>query len=720
MVRFPLVLSAAIAALISSVAGPARAADDFQSWADEIRRGCATTQDAAADRTACAERYLDRAITEGRLTQADVDACVPAIRPNRRARGGPALDAWSGPCGLERRVRATFPRGSAATAKPSAAVIRGELRDARIESLTLPAASAGTPLSTQGMRRADIVSALSEGRFALVPNRGLDNLRYFAQTIDEFGRRCPGSDRSIAMLDALPYLADNLQDTVARLGTRDVSSAEFVQLLAGAVHVFDQGPDCSSSHGDLAAYERCIAERDEPMPVLPSVDALNDVDVLLSRHGCQAPETRHYLSNLTAYLRQARLSATSPTGIPPADTPDGQRYRQIFDQCARQAGAGAADRWCGCFVQELRSTAGPDTLAAMSAAAFVDFSYDLRADHTIAPPKGAAEPGRDIEYGLTNRRGPCAADVAPIRMWREATLPRVTACLAPEHSTGNRCIYRTAWGSFSARAVGSCPVRIDSRVWGAQEVQCTTTAGSGAPEVLGTMDEDGTRRRRDCSATMCVTRLAVEREVPAGFLPKRPAIAATDLPLELSVTRQKAPRSLTGVIVGADVGTIAIVFDDARRSRVLANRIRLDIVRALDEDGGVVLQCLYAEETSRWYWFGAVPGRVRDRAFEAAIPDHPLLAIGAPRDWCPASPEALPDRPPPTRDIEPSSTPAAPAENSTSGGRAARQDALQQRRCERSAASLAKIRETVERTDRPAHRTLLARQTAKHEEMCGK
>lgn len=726
MVRLTLALSTAIAALLAALAGTAHAADDFQSWKDAIRSSCPTTGDAVADLSACAQRYLDRAIADGRLTQADIDTCVARGRPERRARAGPALSAWSGACGLERRVRATFSREPVAATKPVAAP-RGELREARIESITLPAAKPGAVLSTRNLRRPDIVSAVFEGRFALVPNRGLDNLRYFAQTIGEFGQRCPGSDRSIAMLDALPYLADNLGDTVARLRTGDVSETEFVQLLAGAVQVFEHDDPCSFDHVHPNDYDQCVAARKEAPAVLPSVDALNDVDVLLSRHGCQAPETQRYLDNLAAYLRQARLSATSVTGLPPADTPAGQRYRQVFDQCARQAGGGAADRWCGCFVRDLHAKAGADAsaLEALMKEPFVDFSYGLRADGTMVPPGGLTTPGRDIEYRLTSARGRCGGDVAPIRWWREATLPRVTACLAPERSSGDRCTYRTAWGSFSARAVGPCPVRIDSRVWGAQEVQCTTTAGGQATEVLGTVDVDGTRRRRDCSIRPCVTLLAVEQDVPAGFLPKRPTITRDDVPLVLTVTRQKAPGSLSGIVVGASPATLVNAFADPVRSRGLASLIRGDIERVLAEDDGVVLQCLYEGQAPRWYWFESVPGRVHDRAFEASIPDHPLLAVAGPRDWCPATPEAMPERPPTTRDIASRSSPPSPTQAEPRGAEAARaRDTRladqQRRRCDRSAASLARIREMAERSDRSSRQALLARQEAKHEEMCGK
>lgn len=727
MNRLTLVLSAASMALLAVLPGATLAADDFQAWKDAIRSGCVRTGDALADLNACAQRHLDRAIADGRLTRADVEACAAQVPPERRARGGPALNAWAGKCGLERRVRATFPHEPATATRPVEAAIRGELREARIESMTLPPTTRGKLLSTQNLRRPDIVSAVFEGRFALVPNRGLDNLRYFAQTIGEFGQRCPGSDRSMAMLDALPYLTDNLADTVARMRTGDVSETEFTQLLAGAVQVFEEDDPCNFDHVHPNDYEQCVAARKEAPAVLPSVDALNDVDVLLSRHGCQAPETRRYLDNLAGYLRQARLSATSVTGLPPADTPAGQRYRQVFDQCARQAGGGAADRWCGCFVRELHAVTGAKTAAldALMAEPFVDFSYGIRADGTMVPPGGLTTPGRGVEYGLTSARGRCGGDVEPIRWWREATLPRVTACLVPARASAERCTYRTAWGSFSARAIGPCPVRIDSRVWGAQEVQCATTAGGQPLEVLGTVDADGTRRRRDCSTTPCVTLLAVEQDVPARFLPKRPTITPADVPLVLTVTRQKAPGSLSGIVVGASATTLVNAFADPVRSSVLASMIRRDVERVLTDDGGVVLQCLYGGEAPRWYWFEAVPPQVQEEAFEAAIPDHPLLAIAAARDWCPAVPEPLPARPATTRDITPpaSSPPRAPGgapEPDRARVRDTRLADKQRRQCEQSAARLERVRAMAERSANASREALLARVTAKHESMCGK
>jgi hypothetical protein len=116
---------------------------------------------------------------------------------------------------------------------------------------------------------------------------------------------------------------------------------------------------------------------------------------------------------------------------------------------------------------------------------------------------------------------------------------------------------------------------------------------------------------------------------------------------------------------------------------------------------------------------------VEEEAFEAAIPDHPLLAIAAARDWCPAVPEPLPARPATTRDIpSPSSTPPpAPAETPDADRARARDTRLadkQRRQCAQSAARLERVRAMAERSPNASRDALLARVTAKHEAMCGK
>lgn len=99
---------------------------NFTDWDKAIEAECRAAGGGAGVRTRCAQVKIERAISEGRLTQVEVDACVPgASRPGASERdvrqretqarrqsplGGDALWKWVGRegCALAQRVRLTF------------------------------------------------------------------------------------------------------------------------------------------------------------------------------------------------------------------------------------------------------------------------------------------------------------------------------------------------------------------------------------------------------------------------------------------------------------------------------------------------------------------------------------------------------------------------------------------------------------------------------------
>lgn len=667
----------------------------YAKWEQARQAECdrAATGNAIEDMSRCATRKIERALANGLLQKAEVDSCLDQGR-QRRGRGSAELGAWS-VCGLQDKVRrALQPTTPAQADEPS--LSQAQFTGARVLRLDIkPAVSSGPGLASRPWRRADIVSPLYAGRYLLMPNRGLDNLRYYAQAPQELERLCPDLRGVPDFVEALPYALSNVNETLGRTRSGDVSPSETAQiiLLFGQI-ITTAGVDC-----DKVPDERrnaCEAGRDPKNTVLPSLDAIHDMQALVGAHGCASTQVRRFTSNLAGYFRNLRLDGGATSGLPPPDTPAGAAYLQIFDQCARQAGGGSADRWCGCHVRQLHERLGsaPDALGKLDALTrdpFVDFSFGLRGDGIIEPPSHFDTGGR-IAYPRLTPSGACAEHASTIAYWRADTVPRTTACLEQRSaSVPDRCTYRAAWGSFSVDATPRCPELIDSRVWGSAEVRCTAGSAAAA-QSPSQVDASGMRRFRHCPGHgyPCVTVLEIDREVPSGFLPPPPAFKSGELPVDLRIPRQKSPGSLIGLTIGVDETTLTMELIPMGNTRPEPElrAFRVDVYHLIAEDKALVLDCRYRDDKRRLYWYRSLPERVARRNFTLNVDYHPLLRIGPPRDWCPAAPGSFVELPAP---------PPAPAEPSrpTPAGRADpnRQAEKDRRHCDFLARAVEKARD---------------------------
>lgn len=708
-----LLITCALAAAAASAASP------FVEWDQARAAECArsATGNTVSDMGACAAHKIDKALADGLLDKAEADRCLEQGR-QRGGRGSAELSAWS-TCGLRDRVRqALQPAGQPRASAPQ--VAQGQFTRGRIERLAIqPRSNTGAPLATVPWKRADIVAPLYAGRYPLLPNRGMDNLRYYAQLPQDLARLCPELAQVPDFVDALPYAWENVKETLGRSRTGDVSGTEAAQLiLMFGQMIGSMGTDCDK----VPDHQRdaCIASQDPKQAVLPSLDAAADANALVRAHGCASPQVRRFTGNLTGYLRNLRLDSGATTGLPAPDTPAGAAYLRLFDQCSRQAGGGSADRWCGCHVRQLHEQIGAGAgavarLDELSADPFVDFSFGLREDGTIAPPSHFRTGVRHA-YPRLDARGDCSAHASSIAFWRQDTLPRTTACLVKRSGGGpERCTYDTAWGSFSVDAAPRCPALIDSRVWGGLEVQCAAHGGAAAlapSTVLG----DGIRRFRHCpeAGMPCWTILAVERAVPAGYLPPASVLRPDELPVEVRIPEQKASGSLIGITIAADESALQMVASETLRGRPEPERraFRVDIHRVIGEDKAMVLACRYRDERERRYWYGSIPDRVARRDFGLDVDHHPLLAIGPPRTWCPAAAESVA-----AAAMPPSIEATRPTREERA--RAADSQRREERRCASLLRALETAREDAGRRPSTAAERRLAYAERKHAEACG-
>jgi hypothetical protein len=633
---------AVIAAVGASPAGAQLS--PYVTWERAVRAECDKHASGRQidDMSACAQRMIDQALKDGFLTEQDVERCMARSREGPRGRGSPALAAWSA-CGLRNSVaRALAPPPAPAPAAP--AHVDSQFSEGKVEAVRVRAlGTQGPALATRPWQRADIVPPLYAGRFTLLPNRGLDNMRYYSQTVHELKRLCPEVGNVPDFTEALPYAIENFNDTLKRAGRGDVSPTETAQIILAVGHMLTSGADNCDTVPDHE-YDACLARKDPKSSVLPSLDAVADVRHLVQAHGCASPQLRRYAGNLAGYFRKLRLDGGSSAGLPAPDTPVGAAYLRVFDQCARQAGGGSADRWCGCQVRRLHDRHGdsPTNLEPLEALArdpWVDFRFRQLDNRTILP-ESHFESRAGLSYPRLPSIGPCAEESSAIRFWRQDTAPRTTACLVSESpATPSRCTYETAWGRFSVTAAPRCPLVIDSRIWGGEELQCKPgmPAAAVAPSQIGA---DGVRRHRRCGTGMpCVTVLTYERAVAPGFMPSPVTFSPAELPAEIHLPEQKAAGSLFSITVGATESSLQGYVSDLTRGRPEAERraFFMDVYRLVTEDKSLLLECRYRGDGARFFWYRSVPERVVRRDLSLDVAYHPLLQLGAAQAWCPPS-----------------------------------------------------------------------------------
>ncbi|HRH87580.1 MAG TPA: hypothetical protein PLO41_12080 [Rubrivivax sp.] len=315
---------------------------------------------------------------------------------------------------------------------------------------------------TDGYRRADTLAAIQAADWPHVPARP-DDGAYFLNAFGQLNAACPALGLSSVALRLAEAAVQNMHRSVTRAASGQGSMGDLATVLGGANELLKAMRDCDSLWHDEPRQNACLAERDSAFSMPQSVDARRDVALLLSRHRCDGPETRTFAKNLSTWLLLSpdqRYAMSWALGDPKA-----AEYDAIFENCRRQAGEGAADAWCGCYVRRYSLTRVGSRAAPLEAMQAVRVSAFIGEQGAFFVPADLDEcrPQRERLTAWRRTQGPSQTVTACLA--RQAPM---TAAVTPDLKA---CTYRTAWGEVEWRQP-ECVPRLYSGLWGGDAVAC--------------------------------------------------------------------------------------------------------------------------------------------------------------------------------------------------------------------------------------------------------
>lgn len=416
------------------------ASDDlYWRWQHQVYSRCTAQAQPGQARDFCARSVVDQALAQRRVAPAAVESC------RAQWQGGPRSEPE-------------------AMAIDQCLVAAALLEQASTSAYTRPPQRRAAPQwAPQGLNRPDIVEALYSGDLSRMPDAAEDG-RYALTTFGRLNAACPTLGLSATGVRIAQRMAAETQASAQRALSGRGNLSDLATVLWGANEMLKTLPDCDRWHDDESRRAACVAEKESAFRIDPSRPAAEDVSRLLRQHACTSPQIRRYAEQLSAWLLQpsaARSAMAWARGHPESAALD-----RMFENCRQQAGDGAADAWCGCYVRGWAGTRSSRMSPAvvLDAAARSAFVGDPQAWHTPA----------DTESCEPHRR--------TINLWRrDRAVQRpavVTACLvqqAPAHTILapdlQSCRYRSAGGELELRA-RQCAPQLEARHWGGEAVAC--------------------------------------------------------------------------------------------------------------------------------------------------------------------------------------------------------------------------------------------------------
>ncbi len=419
----------------------------YWRWQSQAYSQCVGQPAAGRARDHCARSVVERALSEGRVAAAAVDACRASWQGGERSE----------------------PEMMAVDQCLLAAALLEQAASSRVAEAAAGPAPGGPPgLNLQGLSRADLVAPLYAGDLAKVP-AGAEDLRYMLTSFGRLNESCPNLGLAGTAMQIAQAQARQTQEAVARGLSGRGSAADAVTALGAANEMMKTLPDCERIVDDPPRREACIAERDSAFQVQRSPAAVADATRLIERHGCGSAQMTRYAQQLAAWLLAPPGSRGSLAGLD--KHPQAPALARLFDSCRRQAGSGVADAWCGCYVRHFANSprgtrsAPAEVLDAAAHGAFIGGPQAW-----YAPP----------DIGECDRYWPA------VERWRReqaAARPLVTACLVQQQPAEvvlapgmQLCRYRSGVGVVELRAA-QCPARLHAHEWGSEAVPCGGAAG---------------------------------------------------------------------------------------------------------------------------------------------------------------------------------------------------------------------------------------------------
>ncbi|MHC8358668.1 hypothetical protein ACYZTL_26510 [Pseudomonas sp. LB3P81] len=413
----------------------AKPGESFSDWATYAYSACANlpADRQGNDRDYCPKTVVATALQLGLITEAAIAHC----------RSTPRLNAQQSEA---QSIYSCLDRGSFNEATERSSVV-----DSSSPS------NKASALNTTGLMKPTLVAAIHAADWAGVPPSDLDGV-YFLETFRQISVQCPNIVSEASMLKLEASIAAGNMESVNRTLSGHGSSQDMAMTIWGLAKGLSYD-DCSQLGG--YEYESCLAKNEQLDKPLVSPEAQQDVQVLVGRYGCgQEVAIYAYNFNQSRSLRYQQLGARYY--IDSMKNPgDVAKYRKVFENCAHQAGDGAAYAWCGCYVKGLSLVRGgyanpPEAVAAASRSAFFKGISYLPSD-----ARECLRPGEEM-----------------MNSWRSSHSPFTTACLVSTASaTGSttpglmECEYQTAWGKIVVHD-RNCDSAITSRTWGDVPISC--------------------------------------------------------------------------------------------------------------------------------------------------------------------------------------------------------------------------------------------------------
>jgi len=493
-----------------------------------------------------------------------------------------------------------------------------EIYDTAADQATRGAGSAQRAIDTTGYVRPDMIGFIYSGEFPLVPATGLDNLRYFAQTVAELSAQCPALSIDSAKFEIMPYLFANVADLVERFQSGRLTTSEILQAAWMGMQGLSEHWSCRWDPSGPLSRDQAQAECDSAAAtrakagVLPSDDAMHDVALFLSRHGCRGGEAQRLARQLIAFGREAQARAHLTERMPSPASRKGRAYSAILQNCLRPAFGNAEYAWCGCYVQTLHTIGTPSpVLDALAENPFLDgATYMTWLVRNVAGGAALYDCSKVFVGNLD---------------WREGHAPRPTACLvnqAPADRGGMVCRYRAAWGEFTMGS-SACEPEVSSRRWGFRELDCAAGGVIAQPSLAP-------RRWSDGAFTM----IDYEHSVAEDFVPPLPPDARHSWPLQVRFFARDKPGLLKSMSLGP---LTAAEFMTMRMPFNLLNASGPEIA-AIDREYQLILTCTYKATggaSSHIYWYETKPRHVGEGRVRPEFAPY-FAAIGGPVTVCPA------------------------------------------------------------------------------------
>jgi hypothetical protein len=410
----------------------------FSAWEAGFYSRCARESVPGQGRDHCARSLVEQASRGGLVSASAIEGC--RAEWSRGSQGEPEFMA----------IHLCLTR-------------RAQLEDAMTSTIlrTTPRRMLEPALSRNGYRQPEAMAGIYAGDDGRMLEVNSDPV-YFLNALAQLWEACQDPHILQVQLQLWQQARQRQRDAMER-AAKGKGTREDAQVLAASFAIGLAALEDCAAKPDFAERDLCEKSKKETLSLPGSQDATHDVKLLVRRHTCNGRETVRFTRNLSSWLLMPPAKRNAMAWA--ARSPQLAQYQAMFENCRRQAGDGAADAWCGCYVRQFSQTqpgsrAYPvDVVATARQTAFVGEKNAWFAPDDLS----VCDPFR--EEVLTWRRVSSSSQATTACLVGQTVIPE---SVAPELKA---CRYRTAWGEIEVRN-SQCRPHLLAQLWGDEVVNC--------------------------------------------------------------------------------------------------------------------------------------------------------------------------------------------------------------------------------------------------------